>query len=78
MREGLSKASGLSRRKDNLTDTTHWTMGDINTWGQVLKTLRDEIEQINESRRDIYQTLCGLESNMLRGQPFFISIQYGY
>jgi hypothetical protein len=67
MREELSKTSGLSHHKDNLSDPAHWTLGDVKTWGQVLKSLHDDIEQLNKDRENISQSLRELESSMLRG-----------
>jgi len=67
-REELSKASGFSHHKDTLTDPIHWTLGDIKTWGQVLKTLQDDIEQLHENRMTISQSLRELESSVLRGK----------
>ncbi|KIM84780.1 hypothetical protein PILCRDRAFT_817577 [Piloderma croceum F 1598] len=66
MRDELSKASGFSHHKETLTDPAHWTLGDITIWGQVLKTLQDDIEQLHENRIAISQSLRELESSMLR------------
>jgi nucleoporin NUP159 len=74
MRDELSKASGFSHHKDTLTDPAHWTLGDIMIWGQVLKTLQDDIEQLHENRMVISQSLRELESSMLRGNYFLNSI----
>jgi nucleoporin NUP159 len=70
MRGQLSRASGMSHHKDNLIDPIHWTLGDMKTWGQVLKTFQSDIEQLQENRRSLSQSLRELESSMLRGKLF--------
>lgn len=66
-RERLTKPTNLSHHKDNLANHAHWTMGDIKTWGLVLKTLQHNIKQIGENRLSLLQSLRQLESSMLRG-----------
>ncbi|KAF7967280.1 hypothetical protein HWV62_34989 [Athelia sp. TMB] len=65
-RVALSKPSGLSHHKNNLSDAANWTLGDVQTWGQVLKTLQTDIEVLHENKRTISQSLRELESSMLR------------
>ncbi|KZP27408.1 hypothetical protein FIBSPDRAFT_731087 [Athelia psychrophila] len=65
-RVGLSKPSGLSHHTDNLSDSANWTLGDVQTWGQVLKTLQSDIELLHDNRRGISQSIRELESSMLR------------
>ena len=68
MRGELSRASGMSHHKDYLIDPIHWTLGDMKTWGQILKTFQSDIEQLQENRRSISQSLRELESSVLRGK----------
>lgn len=67
-RVALSKPSGLSHHKNNLSDAANWTLGDVQTWGQVLKALQADIEVLHENKRTISQSLRELESSMLRGE----------
>lgn len=63
----LSKPSGLSHHRTALSDSSHWTLGDASTWGQVLRTLQDDIEKLRVNEKALPQSLRELEASMLRG-----------
>lgn len=74
-RDELNKSSGRSHHKNQLMDPSHWTISDVKTWGQVLKTLDSDIEILKDNKTILSASLRELESSMLRGNSIFLNFR---
>ncbi|TDL16488.1 hypothetical protein BD410DRAFT_902018 [Rickenella mellea] len=66
--ERLSKPHGKAHVKADLGDSTKWTSGDLELFGKIMHTLESDILEIYNSKGALMQSMCEVESNLLKAE----------
>ena len=56
------------KTQDDLGDSTKWSLGDVNEYGCVMKTVEQRVESLKEMRNAHRRTIRDVERTMLRGK----------
>ena len=59
------------KTQDDLGDSTKWSLGDVNEYGRVMKTVEQRVESLKEMRNAHRRTIRDVERTMLRGKLWF-------
>ena len=56
------------KTQDDLGDSTKWSLGDVNEYGRVMKTVEQRVESLKEMCNAHRRTIRDVERTMLRGK----------
>ena len=59
------------KTQDDLGDATKWSLGDVNEYGRVMKTVEQRVESLKELHNAHRRTIRDVERTMLRGRLWF-------
>ena len=59
------------KTQDDLGDSTKRSLGDVNEYGRVMKSVEQRVESLKELRNTHRRTVRDVERTMLRGRLWF-------